>query len=452
MYQLNLGAELSPVIMTKILQQFQTTDLPKLQKLKDYFDGKQAILSKISEDDSKKYNHTVVNYCHNIVDNYMGYIAGIPIKYDNKMNEQATQDLLDILKYNDVTDEDSEYLRQALIYGKSFELNYIDEDGKQRFAVLDARECIPVYDTTVEQKLIYVIRFYREDLWDEEKRDNYIVEVYTPAEVIKYQSNIGFSTFTEIERYTHFYQQCPVTVFRLNDDEASIFAQIMSLQDSYNELLSGEVDDFEAFADAFLVLKGVQADEDNLDSMKKHRVLMIDNDCDASYLTKSISDTQIENMLTNINDQIHKIANSPDFNDEKFMAQSGIAMRFKLVGFENNASNIESHFRKALTRRIENISAVMALTDTEEVWREIEITFTRNLPTDLTEQTNVVNSLRGLVSDRTLLGLLPFITDVDAEMDEVATEKQANMEMYSFGNFNTTPESEVIDNEDEQTE
>ena len=69
--------------------------------------------------------------------------------------------------------------------------------------------------------------------------------------------------------------------------------------------------------------------------MKQNRVMMMDADASAEYLTKEVNDAQIQNLLTNINDSIHKIANSPDFNDEKFMAQSGIAMRFKLVGFEN---------------------------------------------------------------------------------------------------------------------
>nr|DAU58718.1 MAG TPA: portal protein [Caudoviricetes sp.] len=47
--------------------------------------------------------------------------------------------IVDILSYNDVRTEDSELLKQALIYGRSFEINYIDEDGKQRFKVLDTR-------------------------------------------------------------------------------------------------------------------------------------------------------------------------------------------------------------------------------------------------------------------------------------------------------------------------
>lgn len=59
--------------------------------------------------------------------------------------------------------EDSEYLRQALIYGVAYEINYIDELGQQRFKVLDPREVIPVYSNDLANELLYVIRYYVAD-------------------------------------------------------------------------------------------------------------------------------------------------------------------------------------------------------------------------------------------------------------------------------------------------
>ena len=226
---------------------------------------------------------------------------------------------------------------------------------------------------------------------------------------------------------------CPITVFSLNEDEVSIFDKIMTLQDGYNQLISDEVDDFDAFADAYLVLKGVTADDDDLDSMKTNRVLIMDPDASAEYLTKSISDTQITNMLQNFNDQIHKISNSPDFNDEKFLAQSGIAMKYKLVGFENQASNIQSNMTKALQRRLELICNILSLTDVEAVWRDVDIIFTRNLPLTLVPSTpQELMQYKGLVSDETLLSLLPFINDVKEELLKMKAQTEANMSLYNF--------------------
>ena len=234
------------------------------------------------------------------------------------------------------------------------------------------------------------------------------------------------------EEQPHYFQQVPFVVFKLNNEQESIFDKVMSLQDAYNELLSSEVDDFQAFTDAYLVLKGTGIDEEEAAAMRENRILMLDENDSAEYLTKSISDTQIENMLKNINDSIHVISNSPDFNDDKFMATSGIAMRYKLVGFENTSSAIVSNMTKAIQKRIELLYTVMGLIS-GDMYKDVQIKFTRNLPVDNTETINVINGLRGLVSDRTLISLLPFVSDVDAEMEAVAAQKAENIDMYSFG-------------------
>lgn len=449
-YLINGNKPLTAQIILQILAQFHTFDLPKLQQLRNYYDGKQAILRKVATDEGKPCNKVVVNYCHNIVDTYLGYLTGVPIKYDN---DNKYPEIMDILRYNDYVDEDNNLLRDALIFGHSIEINYIDEDGQQRFRTLDPRECIALYDNTLTNNLMYVIRYYKEVLWDNSTidKDNYIVEVYGNDGTTIYRSTAGFSSLTLLEQKPNYYNQCPISVFSLNEDETSIFAQIITLQDAYNNLLSGEVDDFDAFADAYLVLKGAMADDEDLRKMKQNRVLMMDADCDASYLTKSISDTQIENMLTNINDKIYRISCCPDFQDEKFMAQSGVAMRYKLTGFEVQASNIASNMKKALQKRIELISSILALTDTEEIWRDVDIVFTRNLPVDLNESASVVNQLRGLVSDYTLYSLLPFVTNPQEELERVQKEQQDKMELYSFDTSPADNDNPITeDTEDEQ--
>ena len=66
-------------------------------------------------------------------------------------------------------------------------------------------------------------------------------------------------------------------------------------------------------------------------------------------------------------------------------------------------------------------------------WRDIRINFVRNLPVNLTETINLVNNLKGTVSDATLLAQLPFIKDVGAELEAVKKQKEANMALYNFG-------------------
>lgn len=429
MYLIDKNAELTPLILGKILNRFQTVELPKLIKSYKYYKGEQAITLKQPTDTGKPANKIITNFCHTITDTYEGYLTGVPIQYSNDNFDE----ILNILKYNDVKNEDGEFLRQGLIFGRSFEICYIDEDKKQRFRTLDPRECIPVYDNTLNNNLLYVIRFWRSDMFDK-SNEEYIVEVYGAQSTKRYKSNVGFSSFTLIEEVPNFYGQCPITVFSLNTEEESIFHNIMSLQDAYNTLLSSEIDDWESFCDAYMILKGAAIDEEEMENMKKHRLLIMDTDAEAQYLTKDVNDVQIRNMLQLVNDNIHKIACCPDFSQESFGTSSGIALRYRLLGFENNAAAIESNFKMALQRRIELLCSIIQLTGGEALWRDVKITFYRNLPINLEETSTIVNNLRGLVSDETLLSQIPFISDVEEEMKKLAKQKEAAVSLYNFGN------------------
>ena len=117
-------------------------------------------------------------------------------------------------------------------------------------------------------------------------------------------------------------------------------------------------------------------------------------------------------------------------------------MRYKLVGFENCSASIVANMTKALQKRIELLCSVFTLTNGEEMWRDIEITFTRNLPVDTNETAEMVNSLRGIVSNKTLLSQIPFVTDINQEMENMKEQNAANMEMYNFA----TPAAAEVDN------
>jgi SPP1 family phage portal protein len=201
-----------------------------------------------------------------------------------------------------------------------------------------------------------------------------------------------------------------------------------------NELYSAEIDDYAAFCDAYLALVGLDADAEDIASMKENRVLILPENSSAAWLTKNANDTQVENILKRTHESIYRIAQCPDFSSESFVGgvSSGIAIQYRLTGMETRAGIIEGRMKKALQRRIEIICGIASLKLGEEVFRDIEISFKRNIPEDITSTINVVNSLKGTVSDQTLLAQIPFVSDVNAELEALKQQKQANMSLYSF--------------------
>ena len=99
---------------------------------------------------------------------------------------------------------------------------------------------------------------------------------------------------------------------------------------------------------------------------------------------------------------------------------------------ETRAGKIEGAMKKALQRRIEIIAGIASLKLGEEVFRDIDIDFKRNIPNDDAALINLINGLKGTVSDATLLSLVPYVEDVNAELDAVAAQREANMALYSF--------------------
>lgn len=422
-----------------MINRFRLNVEPRLNTYKKYYDGLQAILNKRYADETKPCSRTVLNYCKNIVDNYAGYLA--TPGYISYQSDNDIQEIMDILRYNDYQEEDSEFLLNALIYGVAAELMYIDADGKTRFRIINPTTCFGVYDDSLTGDLMYFVRMYKVNDWDES--DNYNVDVYSDNNIRHYfmAGMNGQLTFTGEE--PHYFSQCPANIFTL-PDEKSIFDCILSLQDSVNELLSAEVDDYSAFCDAYLTLVGVDAERDDILTMKENRVILLPEGATANWLTKSANDAQVENILKRIHDSIYRIAQCPDFSSETFVGgvSSGIAIRYRLTGMENRAGIIEGKMKKALQRRIEIICGIVSLKLGEEVFRDIKISFKRNIPDDLSTTINLVNSLKGSVSDATLLAQLPFVADVNAELEALKEQKAANMELYNFSSSGTEENEE----------
>jgi SPP1 family phage portal protein len=178
----------------------------------------------------------------------------------------------------------------------------------------------------------------------------------------------------------------------------------------------------------------VDAEEEDIAAMKQNRVLVLPSDASAEYLTKNANDAQVENILKRIHESIYRVAQCPDFSSESFVGgvSSGIAIQYRLTGMETRAGKIEAVMKKALQRRIEIICGIVSLKLGEEIFRDIEIEFKRNIPEDITSTINLINSLKGSVSDATLLSQLDFITDVNAEIEALHEQKAANMELYGF--------------------
>jgi SPP1 family phage portal protein len=442
LFYLNKNTELTTELLQKMIGRFRLNVQPKLEKYKKYYDGLQSILNKAYSDPSKPCNRTVVNFAKNIVDSYCGYLA--TPGHISYRSEQDIEDIMDILRYNDYQAQDAEFLLSALTYGMAAELMYIDDASQTRFRNINPTQCFGVYDDSLTGDLMYFVRMYSINDWDE--TDTYAVDLYSNNTVKHYRMAGANGYITYVGEEAHYFSQCPANIFYL-PDEKSIFDCVLTLQDTYNELLSAEVDDYAAFADAYLLIEGAELDPEEAAVMRQNRIIQLPVGATASWLTKNASDAQVENILKRIHESIYRIAQCPDFSSESFVGgvSSGIAIQYRLTGMETRAGKIEAEMKKALQRRIEIICGIASLKLGEDVFRDIQIEFKRNIPEDINATVQLINALKGTVSDATLLGQLDFVSDVNAELEALQEQRAAQMELYGFGSLGTEEEENEVE-------
>ncbi len=418
MIQTNL--EVSKELVVKLIDNHKVLDIPNFNKLQDYYEGKSAILDRQMEE-GKPNNKLVANYPGYIVDMINGYAFGKPIAYASR-DEKLMEAMQDILNYNDEHAHNKELAKSMGIKGRAYELVYADEDGNLRLARLGAEDCIMVYDTAVNPEPTFAIRYYAINNILTNTTTDY-AEVYTRDEIITFQSD--GKTYGMTERVPHYFGMVPIVEYNNNTEQLGDFEKVLSLIDAYDVAYSNKVNDLDYFSDAYLCLIGMLGTEtEDIIDMKNKRVLLLDENGQASFLIKPSNDAESENVKNRLKSDIHKFSMTPDMTDESFANNSsGVAMAYKLLGLENKATEKEANFKKGLQRRFEIICNYLNVKGSSFDFRDISITFTRNKPINELEAVQIALQLKGLVSEMTVLENIPQISDVSEELERLEKEK-----------------------------
>ena len=381
--------------------------------------------------DSTKPNNKIANsYASYITDTLVGYFMGKPVSY-NTDDDKVLEELNMIFEYNDEADENIELAKNASIYGVAYEMLYMSEE-EVRFKSLDPKQCIPIFDDTIDSNLLAFIRYY--DNYDVvQDKTITIIELITDTTITRYQCGNNYNDFTLLDSYKHYFGMVPIAIFKNNEEELGDFETVISLIDAYDKLESDSLNDFEYFVDAYLALYGFTAEPEDIQQMKENRVLLMDEGTSAEWLTKNVSDNNIENIKNRIDADIHKFAKCPNMADKEFASNaSGVAIKFKLLGTENKVSIKERKFKRGLQQRLELLATINGVLSDGFDWRSVDIIFSRNIPSNDTDIANMVNTLSGIVSEETLLAQLPFIENVQDEIERLDADREKNKENNPF--------------------
>ena len=291
----------------------------RIIKLKKYYKGRNTnILHRLYEDKNKPSNRLIHGYASYITDNYVGYLVGQPVSYKSD-NEDLLEKLNDNFLYNDEVDENTTIAQEQSICGYAYELLYRDEDANARFSCVNTEDTIVVYDNTLEEKELFVIRYIRNEDITENDTNKGICYVYTKdrEEAYNLENNIlGQLIYSEV----NYFSDVPICTYENNRQRIGDFEKVLSLIDAYDQANSDTANDFEYFTNALLVVSGILMDDTDQEgrplNFKENRVLnFADSTAKAEYLIKNINDTALENYKNRLNADIHKFSNVVDLSD-----------------------------------------------------------------------------------------------------------------------------------------
>lgn len=413
----------------------------------DYYYGKHAILNRTFDDASKPNNKVVTNIPKYITQVRTGYFSSAPMSIDS-INESYLEDIRAVLDNNDFKHIFSQLDTYCSIYGHAFLVMYLDDNSEIRIRPQKPTEWIIVYDNSLEQKPKFAIRYY---CWldDIDNQQMYDIELWTDKEIIVYEGSP--MTLQEVSRRDHYFGRLPVIEFMENESRHGAYEDVINLIDAYELMLSDTANTVSYFSDCYLILEGMdQTDPEEIEQMKNNRILLIPEGTSASFLQKNINETYNENLIKRLQEQIFVVACTPLLSDSSFSSNSsGVAIQFKLYSMEKSIQNKENIFNAGFNKMFELIKTILNIrgaTYTEE--DKILLTFTRSLPLDLTSLADSISKLRGIVSNKTLMSQLDFVTDVKLEQEQMDKERQEefNWQMKSMDLYSEDVDTEPKDN------
>ena len=420
--------ELSAKDVTRLLYESETFT-NKYQKNEDYFYGKHEILNRTFDDTSKPNNHVMCNIPKYIVQVRTGFFSSSPLSLES-LNEEFMDDIRDVLDYNDFKQTFNQLDTYCSIFGHSFLVMYLNDEGRIAFTAQNPKDWIYVRDNSLEQKPKFAIRYYA--WWDDVTNDQmYDIELYTSEEIIHYEGTPV--DLRETGRKRHFFNGLPVIEFMENESRQGSYENVINLIDTYELMLSDTANTINYFSDCYLVLSGMQeTTAEDISRMKNNRVLLVPEGCEASFLVKNVDTNYNENMLKRLQEQIFTIACTPLLSDSSFSSNSsGVAIQFKLFAMEKSVQLKENIFRAGFNTMFNRIRDMICLVERKSYTEDDKViqTYTRSLPMDLSSLSDSISKLKDVVSRRTLMTQLEFVSDASLEEQQLLREKEAEMEI-----------------------
>jgi SPP1 family phage portal protein len=418
------------------------TSRGEMNRLREYYDGVHSIVgsSAVYSDGSDK-SEVVSNFIRFAVDLYVGAMSD---SYNVTSLELETDDDDEIVNdgpgmyrrigtANNFDTADVMVRRDAYIYGWGIETHEFI-DGEIKITPRDPVMWHRVYNSDgvliglINMSEIPAGGFSGSEMIDESL---HVMVVITDKSFKTFHKSkdINSGNWFTPEGFPdskHNYGAVPAVIYQVNESMAThIRADIIGLQDEYNEIDSASGDNVKSDSDGLLALKGFsQADvQENAETIKSWRLLPLPQDGSADYISKPTDTERIVSRLDRVRKNIFMSLGVPDMEEivGSTGSTSGIALQLKFKPMTDNSKAMIAWLRSGVRDRIDLINAVTSKSSGSSI-QDVQVNIAFSLPRNTVEEWQNIGALSGIVSHRKQLEMLTDVSDPDQEERRLAAE------------------------------
>lgn len=366
--------------------------------------------------------------------------------FGEKANPDEFKTMIDYINdYNDLGDF---FLQICLDYfstGACTWLNYENEDNEQVYARVPSWQCELIYDYSTPVQCIGAVQYYKTKDSNGNDIQNAIITTLESKRYFKdgQPTPNEFVEETELKEDTKWFL---VPFYGCENTTGALFENVIDLIEKLEQCIDNTSSIME-YNDSGCKLKVtgftpqnpvLDADGNvNKERVKEDNALLNakvfytpDQSGDINWITKTIDSNSVDMMNKTLLEYVLMLTFIPNITDEAFTnADSNKALMKKFFGLQTSQQEAIKSLQKELLRMWENITDRINTKKNKKFdFRDILITINISIPTDDAEVAQVWMSLRGLISDSTIIENLPFDLDAESEMKKMKEQNEENME------------------------
>lgn len=380
-----------------------------------------------------------------------------PEVFRNELNQNVLTDKL--------YEELREQLQGASNKGVEWLHPFVNENSKFDYTIINARECIPSYETQYLRKLDKMYRYYSTELVNGSmtKEVEFTVEIWDDNQVTILKGKRSTSTtgivtdgnFEIVEQRGHFEQfnttnpddrssegwgEVPFIRLRNNNKEKSDLIKYKGLIDGLNLVRSKGVNTLADIQEVVYIIKGYNDRAQNnakevdpaeyvREKLKTQKVAFVDAVGGVDAITAEVPIEATKTMIEILKEEIYEYGQGVRVVKDKSGNQTGVGLTFQYSALQSKAKPAMRSLKQVINTLIKFYQIFLEKQNKNSYPdAEIDITFNTSMIVD--EAQLMDNLMKSSASLETKLKNDPFVEDVEEELAKIKQERLDNSEEF----------------------